>query len=88
MADQDSDQEQCRESLESTMMSDDNQLCSSEITSQRVGHFEHRLLWNSDESTQVICPILLYRESNVWQLPARGCMGMLGLFKKKVGVCL
>ena len=40
---------------ESPMMSDESQLNSSDITSQRVGDFEHRLLWNSDESTQVIC---------------------------------
>ena len=41
---------------ESPMTSDESQLNSSDITSQRVGDFEHRLLWNSDESTQVICP--------------------------------
>ena len=43
-----------QQSLESTLMSDDSQLNTSDITSQSVGHLEHRVLWNSYESTQVI----------------------------------
>ena len=55
------------------MMSDESQLNSSDITSQRVGDFEHRLLWNSDESTQVICPTeLSYDQCGSCQLPDQG----------------
>ena len=58
---------------ESPMMSAESQLNSSDITSQRVGDFEHRLLWNSDESTQVIYPTeLCYDLCDSCQLPTRG----------------
>ena len=48
--------EQDLESLdhELTSTSDDSQLNTSDITSQHVRHFEHQLLWSSDESTQVM----------------------------------
>lgn len=59
---------------ESPMMSDESQLNSSDITSQRVGDFEHRLLWNSDESTQVICPTELSYQCGSCR-PGAGCMG-------------
>ena len=66
-----------QQSLESTLMSDDSQLNTSDITSQRMGHFEHRLLWNSDESAQVIilC-VFIFTVSAGWQLPDNLGLGL------------
>ena len=41
-------------SQQSTAVSEHSQFDASDITNRRIGHSEHQLLWNSDESAQVM----------------------------------